>query len=512
MLRVLLGLILSLSIEASNANVLGDMQTFAPNSDGLDFITVHTARPLNKGFFAFGGHFTFAKDHLLVYRDMVTQEKYDYKDSLAEFDLTIAYGLGEKFSVFFAAPFLLYHESDSGQEVDAEVSKGVHTYRPGIKWSFTDSLAFIGTIDILNVTNSPYTGVDSNPIYNMELAKTFRGAGSVTYGLNLGYRIRTPTERPVDGYMFPLDDQLTFSAGRSAPAWTKSRWVLEGIFSYPIQQDPYDDAIDASSVDILVGFKHRLVRNLNFDWGGTVEPFVETLAPRWRVFAGLVYYWNPGWFGGGRETPPPAATPAAEERGGYDDFEVSPQYAEVFEGTVVRFKVTGGLTPYSYRVIKGAGRLNVESAYYRAPQKPEVAEIEVRDSRDQIRIVEVTVKTPPKPNETIRIKNLNFIFNTATLVEDSRREIARIVGIFRNKKVSSIIVEGHTDSKGDDEYNMELSEKRADAVAQILIRDLGLRPEQVSIIGFGESRPVATNETEAGRLLNRRVDLKVYYR
>ena len=533
-------LALQLPLDLAKANVLGDMQTFAPNTDGLDFVTVHTSRPLNKGFFAFGGHFSYAKDHQLVFRDMLSQEKYDYRDQLVEFDTTVAYALSDKLSVFFAAPTLLYQEPDKDQDVQAYLSKGVHTYRPGFKYTFgeaSNDFAFIGSIDILNVTNSPYTGIDTSNIYNLELAKTFRAKNAIAYGLNVGYRIRHPTERPADGNMFPLDDQYTASIGRTAPLWNlrKSRWVLEGIFSFPAKKAPYKDAMDASSMDILLGFKHRLIKNLNFDWGVTVEPMVDSLAPRYRAFAGLVYYWNPGWSSNQDRSTMPAqsAAPIAEQEAAEDEaqadpmessaiaeddssafppFEVTPEYAEVFEGATVRMKATGGVGPYSYQLRRGRGRLNIAQTYYRAPLFPETAEIEVRDARSVLRIVKIVVKTPPKPNETIRIKNVNFIFATDIMIPSSRKEIDRLVQIFKKKKVTSIIVEGHTDSKGNDDYNMDLSEKRAAAVARVLVRELDLRSDQVTPIGFGEARPIATNATDRGRLANRRVDLKVYYR
>ncbi|NCN95674.1 MAG: OmpA family protein, partial [Bdellovibrionales bacterium] len=99
----------------------------------------------------------------------------------------------------------------------------------------------------------------------------------------------------------------------------------------------------------------------------------------------------------------------------------------------------------------------------------------------------------------------------AELIEQSRREIQRIVRALRNKNVKRIIVEGHTDNVGSNRYNLELSEKRAKTVRGILMDELFLKGDQVIAIGFGEERPVATNKTDRGRQENRRVDLKVYY-
>ncbi len=68
-------------------------------------------------------------------------------------------------------------------------------------------------------------------------------------------------------------------------------------------------------------------------------------------------------------------------------------------------------------------------------------------------------------------------------------------------------IEGHTDSKGSGEYNLALSERRANAVVRFLIENHGLSRESLRAVGLGETRPVATNETAEGGRLNRRVEV-----
>ena len=68
---------------------------------------------------------------------------------------------------------------------------------------------------------------------------------------------------------------------------------------------------------------------------------------------------------------------------------------------------------------------------------------------------------------------------------------------------ASISVEGHTDANGSDSQNLILSQDRADAVRQYLVSNFGLNAEKVSSVGYGEARPVATNETAAGRARTR---------
>jgi OOP family OmpA-OmpF porin len=72
----------------------------------------------------------------------------------------------------------------------------------------------------------------------------------------------------------------------------------------------------------------------------------------------------------------------------------------------------------------------------------------------------------------------------------------------------AVIVEGHTDSVGSDAYNKKLSLRRADAVRQYLVKH-GIPADRITAEGFGESSPVASNDTEDGRAQNRRVELRV---
>jgi outer membrane protein OmpA-like peptidoglycan-associated protein len=69
-------------------------------------------------------------------------------------------------------------------------------------------------------------------------------------------------------------------------------------------------------------------------------------------------------------------------------------------------------------------------------------------------------------------------------------------------------IEGHTDSKGSVEYNQGLSERRANAIKSALVKMTMVDAGRLNAVGFGESKPIATNDTEAGRAKNRRVDLK----
>ena len=102
--------------------------------------------------------------------------------------------------------------------------------------------------------------------------------------------------------------------------------------------------------------------------------------------------------------------------------------------------------------------------------------------------------------------NITFATNSADL-NATFYEVLNSVSIVVNEFEQTVIeVAGHTDSTGSDAYNQQLSERRANSVARYL-GTRNVRNDRVIEVGMGESRPVASNDTDAGRQLNRRVEL-----
>jgi outer membrane protein OmpA-like peptidoglycan-associated protein len=108
----------------------------------------------------------------------------------------------------------------------------------------------------------------------------------------------------------------------------------------------------------------------------------------------------------------------------------------------------------------------------------------------------------------VSMPDVLFDFNKYTLKPEARERLARISGIVLAYPDLKLQIEGYTDSIGTDEYNLELSQKRADGVRAYLISS-SVPPDHVNAQGFGKADPVANNSTAAGRKLNRRVDMIV---
>ena len=102
-----------------------------------------------------------------------------------------------------------------------------------------------------------------------------------------------------------------------------------------------------------------------------------------------------------------------------------------------------------------------------------------------------------------------FDVDSSVLQSESKSNIESLANILNRYPDTEIVVEGDTDSTGSEDYNLALSERRAQAVANYQI-SLGVDSERISIIGLGETNPVATNETVEGRQQNRRVEIAIF--
>lgn len=137
----------------------------------------------------------------------------------------------------------------------------------------------------------------------------------------------------------------------------------------------------------------------------------------------------------------------------------------------------------------------------------------VHGAEEQVAVVEETVveeTVTPEPAEPVRVElDVKFDFDKSVVKEESQGDIKALADFMSQYPSTSTVVEGHTDSVGTDAYNQGLSERRANAVRDVLVNQYGVGGDRVSSVGYGESRPVADNSTSDGRAINRRVEAEV---
>jgi OOP family OmpA-OmpF porin len=112
------------------------------------------------------------------------------------------------------------------------------------------------------------------------------------------------------------------------------------------------------------------------------------------------------------------------------------------------------------------------------------------------------------PEAKIELRNIQFNFSKATLTPGSYTDLNSIATFLTKNPSVQVEIGGHTDTEGPDDYNLLLSEQRAQAVTRYLIAQ-GVRPGQLMARGYGETKPVTTNDTELGKSQNRRVEMTV---
>lgn len=102
-----------------------------------------------------------------------------------------------------------------------------------------------------------------------------------------------------------------------------------------------------------------------------------------------------------------------------------------------------------------------------------------------------------------------FDFDKADIRSDAASALGQLATLIRAYPSGSATLEGHTDSKGNDEYNQRLSERRAESVKRWLVEREGIEAGRLTPKGWGETKPVAGNDDEAGRQKNRRVEVVI---
>lgn len=112
----------------------------------------------------------------------------------------------------------------------------------------------------------------------------------------------------------------------------------------------------------------------------------------------------------------------------------------------------------------------------------------------------------PKQKEVVDTFELlvEFDFDKSNIKSAYRPQFDKISRVLKESPEISITIEGHTDWIGTEKYNQGLSKRRSEAVKKVLIKEYGLSPDRIKVEGYGETRPVADNNTTAGRQKNRR--------
>ena len=115
---------------------------------------------------------------------------------------------------------------------------------------------------------------------------------------------------------------------------------------------------------------------------------------------------------------------------------------------------------------------------------------------------------PLRPGESIVLKNIFYDFDKDTLRSESFPELNRVAKLLNEYPGIRVELSGHTDKIGKDAYNQNLSQRRANSARNYILSQ-GVAPEKIIAVGYGETRPIASNDTSEGRQLNRRTEFTI---
>ena len=122
----------------------------------------------------------------------------------------------------------------------------------------------------------------------------------------------------------------------------------------------------------------------------------------------------------------------------------------------------------------------------------------------------VTVNPPPKPKVVDRLSlHVNFDTDKSNIRQADVAELQKAIAFIKKYPGHNVSIEGHTDSIGSEKYNQALSERRAAAVKDYIVKKGGADGSRIKTVGYGESKPIADNKTKKGQFENRRVEVLI---
>ena len=435
------------------ANVVGaDTQNFNPITNGLDFVTVHSSETLKPGVINFGLFLNYAVNSLPNYEDKTTQTRTNFSDALLSSDLNFGVGLMRNWDVGLSVPMLL------SQSVDSDVTAfhgqfaqtGLTEIRANTKYRFlgddAQGMAVIASMNLNQIEDNPFQGSNAGPTFNLEVAADTTLANHWAVGVNAGYRFRQPGDKLALVPIEPLRDQVIASvAGSYLIPDMDLKFITELFGSYPTEDTALSSDRDLSTLEWLLGAKWDARRDVALHAGFGTQILHGTASPDWRIYTGI------NW-------------------------------------------VIGPLFAKSNSVI------------YRVEDEPAGMEASSEEFYEEN---PYAYEGAPLKSETFRARDVLFEFNSDVVHPSAKKSLQQFVDYLLGPAgFKSLVIEGHTDSVGSDAYNQNLSERRARAVARILVQ-MGLPVRKVKAVGYGESRPIADNGNYQGRAMNRRVEFQV---
>jgi OOP family OmpA-OmpF porin len=150
----------------------------------------------------------------------------------------------------------------------------------------------------------------------------------------------------------------------------------------------------------------------------------------------------------------------------------------------------------------------IDHLAYVAEQKAAIAKSQAVEHRSQDELLQQLRAERTSRGMVVTLEDVLFQVNGAQLQPGAQAELLRLADYLKRNPDRKILIEGHTDNSGSSEYNLQLSQLRAQSVESYLLAS-GVSPDRIRAIGYGETRPEAPNDSATGRQQNRRVEIVI---
>ena len=476
LLRLLISLILFSTLqESAFANVVSvDTQNFNPTSSGIDFVTVESSETLDPGILNMGLFLNVAQNTLPRLYDNNSQSNKKFRDRLTSSDLNFGLGLLKNWDIGLNLPAVVSQQfqDDNSRLSGSFAEPGFNEIRLMTKYQLSGGdhggTAVSYTLSKNLIRDNPFVGKNPSPISTFQfIADT--SFNNLAMGLNLGYRMRFNDGALVTNPLIePIKNQYIASIATSYLFQSIDTKIISEIFtSFPAESYQRTGDRDNSSAEFLLGLKHDIRHDLAVHFGGGTELSHGTASPEWRVYTGISWAVGPLWNENKRDQ--------EKER----------------------------LAQERRRMRLEAERLakaNEAAAAAYVPQGPPPIPSDfgtaVKDSG---------------PGQVYVLRDITFPLNSAIPTDESQEVINDLADYLLTRKsgFKSIVIEGHTDSTGESDYNQMLSEKRAQYMKDQIIRRYDIDTKKINAFCYGETRPLRSNDNYQGRQANRRVQVRI---
>lgn len=443
---------MSLLPLTARANIIGsELQNFNPSMSVVDFATVHSTKTLGQGRFSLGLFVNNATNTLPYFNsaDGPNDTSKDFSNSVTGLDVGLVYGILDNWDLALTVPYIV---AQSERKDDLPHGYFSNLGITEIRFSTKVRLIDTGLFAFALVGTANYNRVIDNP-YTGNVPWPSASLEAVA-GLHMG---------PVE---------LSANLGRR---WRNAKLRRDLQETLPVQ--PYGDQYLASAA-VAVDLPGTDIDAIAELYGADSESnFSQVSARKANVAESLV----------GIRYPLPHDFQLHAGVGAELNHSLSSADQRIYLG--LRWMVD----PFAKKKEKEAPKApDIIPASFEVPQEGLL-------NRNADAVVEVD--------------DIFFQFDS-TDIRDPRGydQMQKLSAALLAQTVDRVVIEGNACALGTDEYNLALSEERAEKIERLLVQQYGVAPEKLVSVGWGERHPKYSNATEATRMLNRRVTFRIYYR